>query len=31
LLVSSVLRTHEMQVWFLSEHLVSAPPTLAAR
>jgi starvation-inducible DNA-binding protein len=31
LLVSNVLRTHEMQVWFLSEHLVSAPLTLAAR
>jgi len=25
LLVSDVLRTHEMQVWFLSEHLVDAP------
>ena len=31
LLVSNVLRTHEMQVWILSEHLVSAPLTLAAR
>jgi starvation-inducible DNA-binding protein len=31
LLVSSVLRTHEMQVWILSEHLVSAPLTLATR
>jgi starvation-inducible DNA-binding protein len=31
LLVSNVLRTHEMQVWFLSEHLVSAPLTLATR
>jgi starvation-inducible DNA-binding protein len=31
LLVSNVLRTNEMQVWFLSEHLVSAPLTLAAR
>jgi starvation-inducible DNA-binding protein len=31
LLVSNVLRTHEMQVWFLSEHLVSAPLTAAAR
>jgi starvation-inducible DNA-binding protein len=31
LLVSNVLRTHEMQVWFLSEHLVSAPLTLAKR
>jgi starvation-inducible DNA-binding protein len=29
LLVSNVLRTHEMQVWFLSEHLVGAPLTLA--
>jgi starvation-inducible DNA-binding protein len=25
LLVSEVLRTNEMQVWFLSEHLVNAP------
>lgn len=25
LLVSNVLRTNEMQVWFLSEHLVSSP------
>ncbi|HEX5483039.1 MAG TPA: DNA starvation/stationary phase protection protein [Terriglobia bacterium] len=25
LLVSDVLRTNEMQVWFLSEHLVNAP------
>jgi starvation-inducible DNA-binding protein len=25
LLVSQVLRTNEMQVWFLSEHLVNAP------
>jgi starvation-inducible DNA-binding protein len=25
LLVSEVLRTHEMQVWFLSEHLVDTP------
>jgi starvation-inducible DNA-binding protein len=31
LLVSNVLRTHEMQVWFLSEHLVSVPLTLATR
>jgi len=31
LLVSDVLRTHEMQVWFLSEQLVSAPLTLAAK
>jgi starvation-inducible DNA-binding protein len=29
LLVSQVLRTNEMQVWFLSEHLVSAPLTEA--
>jgi len=27
LLVSQVLRTNEMQVWFLSEHLVDAPLT----
>jgi starvation-inducible DNA-binding protein len=27
LLVSNLLRAHEMQVWFLSEHLVSAPLT----
>ncbi len=25
LLVSDVLRTNEMQVWFLAEHLVDAP------
>jgi starvation-inducible DNA-binding protein len=25
LLVSDVLRTNEMQVWFLSEHLVDTP------
>jgi starvation-inducible DNA-binding protein len=25
LLVSDVLRTHEMQVWFLAEHLVDIP------
>ena len=29
LLVGDVLRTNEMQVWFLSEHLVSAPLTQA--
>jgi starvation-inducible DNA-binding protein len=29
LLVSQVLRTNEMQVWFLSEHLVDAPLTRA--
>ena len=26
LLVSNVLRTNELQVWFLSEHLVAASP-----
>jgi starvation-inducible DNA-binding protein len=25
LLVSQVLRTNELQVWFLSDHLVDAP------
>ena len=25
LLVSSVIRTNEMQVWFVAEHLVDAP------
>jgi starvation-inducible DNA-binding protein len=25
LLVSDVIRTNELQVWFLSEHLVKAP------
>ena len=29
LLVSDVLRTNELQVWFLSEHLVSSPVTEA--
>jgi starvation-inducible DNA-binding protein len=29
LLVSDVLRTHEMQVWFLAEHLVDTPPVRA--
>ncbi|AUX47803.1 DNA polymerase [Sorangium cellulosum] len=29
LLMSDVLRTHEMQVWFLSEHLVDTPPVRA--
>jgi starvation-inducible DNA-binding protein len=29
LLVSEVLRTNEMQVWFLSQHLVNAPLTEA--
>jgi starvation-inducible DNA-binding protein len=30
LLVSSVIRTHEQQVWFLSEHLIDEPLTEAA-
>jgi starvation-inducible DNA-binding protein len=30
LLVSDVIRTHEMQVWFLAEHLVPAPLTDAS-
>jgi starvation-inducible DNA-binding protein len=29
LLVSEVIRTNEMQAWFLSEHLVSGPLTRA--
>jgi starvation-inducible DNA-binding protein len=29
LLVSDVLRTSELQVWFLSEHLVNAPLVIA--
>ncbi len=29
LLVSAVIRTHEMQVWFLAEHLVDAPAVAA--
>ncbi len=29
LLVSSVIRTNEMQVWFLAEHLVDAPQVVA--
>jgi starvation-inducible DNA-binding protein len=29
LLVSEVIRTHEMQVWFLAEHLVDTPPVRA--
>jgi starvation-inducible DNA-binding protein len=29
LLVSDVIRTNEMQVWFLAEHLVDAPPVIA--
>ncbi len=28
LLVSSVLRTNELQAWFLTEHLVAAPPAM---
>ncbi len=31
LLVSQVLRTNEMEVWFLSEHLVNVPLVEAAR
>lgn len=31
LLVSDVIRTHEMQVWFLAEHLVEAPLTSTRR
>jgi starvation-inducible DNA-binding protein len=30
LLVSDVLRTNELQVWFLSEHLVDVPLAKAA-
>jgi starvation-inducible DNA-binding protein len=30
LLVSSVIRTHEQQIWFLSEHLIDEPLTEAA-
>ena len=29
LLVSSVIRTNEMQVWFLAEHLVDTPQVIA--
>jgi starvation-inducible DNA-binding protein len=29
LLVSDVIRTNELQVWFLAEHLVNAPQTIA--
>jgi starvation-inducible DNA-binding protein len=29
LLVSEVLRTNELQVWFLSEHLVNVPLVIA--
>jgi starvation-inducible DNA-binding protein len=31
LLVSDVLRTNEMQVWFLSEHLVNVPLVMAGK
>ena len=27
LLVSSLIRTHEMQVWFIGEHLAATPPS----
>ncbi len=29
LLVSDVVRTNEMQIWFLAEHLADAPPVIA--
>jgi starvation-inducible DNA-binding protein len=29
LLVSSIIRTNELQVWFLAEHLVNTPTVLA--
>lgn len=29
LLVSNVIRTNELQTWFLAEHLVSLSPTMA--
>jgi starvation-inducible DNA-binding protein len=29
LLGSNVIRTNEMQVWFLAEHLVDTPPVIA--
>jgi len=29
LLVSSVIRTNELQVWFLAEHLVDTPQVIA--
>jgi starvation-inducible DNA-binding protein len=29
LLVSDVIRTHELQVWFLAEHVVDTPLTQA--
>ena len=25
LIVSNIIRTHEMQVWFIAEHLVDVP------
>ena len=31
LLVSDVLRTNEMQVWFLTEHLVNVPLVVAGQ
>jgi len=31
LLVSQVLRTNELQMWFLSEHLVNMPLTEAVK
>jgi starvation-inducible DNA-binding protein len=31
LLVSEVIRTNELQVWFLAEHLVAVPLTQAAK
>ena len=31
LLVGQVLRTNELQTWFLSEHLVNMPLTEAAK
>ena len=31
LLVSEVLRTNELQVWFLSEHLVNVPLVIAEK
>jgi starvation-inducible DNA-binding protein len=29
LLVSSVIRTNELQIWFLAEHLVNVPLVIA--
>jgi starvation-inducible DNA-binding protein len=31
LLISQILRTNELQMWFLSEHLVNMPLTEAAK